>query len=168
MESEKTKIERSGFVFYLSFYEAAEALDPDEQLQLYRAIIRYGLFGEVPTADEYKKHIIAMFKLILPQIDANNKRYLNGKMGGEHGKKGGRPKKENPTETPKKPQENPTETPKEKDKEKDKEKEKEKDKDNADGVSDSASVGIGGTVGCPIPPGMTKEEYERRIKEARE
>lgn len=157
MENEKAKIERSSFIFYLSFYEAAEDLDPDEQFQLYRAIIRYGLFGEVPTADEYKKHIIAMFKLILPQIDANNKRYLNGKRGGRPSNK----PNGNQAETETKPNGNQAEP-----NVNDNDNDNENVNDNADGSP--ASVGLGGTVGCPIPPGMTKEEYERRIKEARE
>lgn len=140
MDNEKAKIERSSFVFYLSFYEAAEDLDPDEQFQLYRAIIRYGLFGEVPTADEYKKHIIAMFKLILPQIDANNKRYLNGKRGGRPSNK----PNGNQTETETKPNGNQTEP-------NDNVNVNDNDNvnDNADGSS--ASAGNKGTSGCPIP-----------------
>lgn len=49
----------------------------------------------------------AVWILIRPQLEANDKKYKasinNGKKGAEHGKKGGRPKKE----TPKKPMENP-------------------------------------------------------------
>ena len=156
MDNEKAKIERSSFVFYLSFYEAAEDLEPEEQFQLYRAIIRYGLFGEVPTADEYKKHIIAMFKLILPQIDANNKRYLNGKRGGRPSNKpnGNQPETETkPNGNQPKPNVN------------DNDNVNDNVNDNADGSS--ASAGIEGTLGCPIPAGMTQKEYEQRIREAR-
>jgi len=46
-----------------------------------------------------------MFSLIKPQLEANYKRFLNGKKGADFGKLGGRPK------TPKKPLDNPKLTP---------------------------------------------------------
>lgn len=107
---------RDGFIFYASFHEAISQLDDANQLELYKAVVTYGLTGEEPTLEGIAK---AMFTLIKPQLDANQKRY-------ENGKKGGRPK----TET--KPKENLTKTKVEpKEKEKEKEKVKENDKDNA-------------------------------------
>jgi hypothetical protein len=104
---------RDGFIFYASFYEAINELDDTTQLELYKAIVTYGLTGEEPMVKGLTK---AMFTLIKPQIDANQKRY-------ENGKKGGRPK----TET--KPKNNLDET-KAEPKEKEKEKVKDKDKEN--------------------------------------
>ena len=53
---------------------------PDEdQLKAYRAIIRYGLYGEEPNVDGVAG---AVYLLAKPQIDANNRRYENGKRGG--------------------------------------------------------------------------------------
>lgn len=75
---------RKGFVFYASFYESAKTLENTEKMKLYDAIIEYGLNQKEPALDGYLK---AMFELIRPQMDANFKRYLNGK-------KGGRPKQE--------------------------------------------------------------------------
>lgn len=102
-------------VFYRSFYEAIKRLPEDIQGKLYDAVFAYGLDGEEVELEGIED---AMFQLIKPQIDANNKRKEvgreNGKKGAEFGKLGGRPKKkplENPQETPKKPLENPQKPP---------------------------------------------------------
>ena len=114
-------MERDGFVFYRSFYEALECLDDKEAYECFKAIAIYALDGvEIETSGIVK----ALFLTIKPQIDANNHRYVNGC-------KGGRPAN-NQKITKGKPNENQTITkvePKEKDKEKDKEKENVKDKE---------------------------------------
>ena len=97
---------RDSFVFYESFYLAISELSAAQQSKIFQAICRYALYEEVP---ELKGASAAVFKLVKPQIDANNRRYENGKKGAEHGIKGGRPK--NPKETPKEPLKNPKETP---------------------------------------------------------
>ena len=106
-------MERESFVFYRSFYEGIKELPRDIQGEVLTAIMEYGLNGV--TTENQKQITKAMFALIKPQLDANNQRFENGKLGAEHGKKGGRPRKEkpqeNPTLTPKKPQENPNLTP---------------------------------------------------------
>lgn len=85
-------MERNSFCFYRSFYDAIKALPKKYQAQALDAVLTYGLDGIEPTdADGV---IQAIFALIRPQIDANNKRYTNGKKGAEYGKKGGRPKQE--------------------------------------------------------------------------
>ena len=117
---------REGFIFYQSFYESIKELPDNIQLEIYKAISEYALYGNESELSGVSK---AIFSLIKPQIDANNKRY-------ENGKKGGRPKKneneeeieKNQNETKIKPNKNQNETkvkPKEKDKDKDKDKEKE-------------------------------------------
>ena len=95
-------------IFYKSFYDAIQGLDTELQAEIYNAIFKYGLYGEL---DELSPIANTVFTLIKPQIDANNKRKENGKKGAEYGKLGGRPKKDNPKETPNKPQENSTQTP---------------------------------------------------------
>lgn len=97
---------RDSFVFYESFYLAISELSATQQGKIFQAICRYALYEEEP---ELKGASAAVFKLVKPQIDANNRRYENGKKGAEHGIKGGRPK--NPKETPNKPLTNPNETP---------------------------------------------------------
>ena len=127
---------RDSFVFYESFYLALSELSATQQGKIYTAICRYALYGEEP---ELKGASSAVFKLIKPQIDANNRRYENGKKGAEHGIKGGRPK--NPKETPKKPQDNPKETPNVNvnDNENDNENVNVHDNDNGTGVSSRSS-----------------------------
>lgn len=102
----------NSFIFYESFYDAINDLDDHDQLKVYRALCEYALMGTMP---ELTGPASGMFKLMKPQIDANNKRRANGKKGAEYGKLGGRPPKEkpqeNPKETPKEPQENGNPTP---------------------------------------------------------
>lgn len=75
---------RDSFIFYNSFLEALDELEPEVQLIVYQAIARYSLREEMPALEGTAK---AIFSLIKPQIDANNKRY-------EDGCKGGRPQKQ--------------------------------------------------------------------------
>lgn len=99
---------RDSFIFYRSFAEAIGSLSNRDRLRLFDALIAYALDDVEPDLSGAAR---GMFMLIRPQIDANNRRYENGKKGAEHGSKGGRPK--NPKETPNEPQENPKETPNE-------------------------------------------------------
>ena len=135
---------REGFVFYRSFADALKELPAEQCKEVLTAMCDYALDDKQPDISGV---CAALFALMKPQIDANNKRRENGKAGAEYGKMGGRPKKETPnseTETPKKPQENPnetpnseTETPKEKVKDKDKDiKRKENIKEKRNGHQD--------------------------------
>jgi hypothetical protein len=101
---------RNSFVFYHSFYEAINELDAESYKQVMNALCHYQFHGELPELTGIAK---AMFILIKPQLDANNRKRENGGKGGEFGYKGGRPKKplENPYETPRKPLANPKITP---------------------------------------------------------
>jgi hypothetical protein len=91
-------MQRDSFVFYASFYEAISSLPPELQGKCYDAIIGYAIEGKEPEDPE--PIVSAVFALVKPQIDANNKRYADGCKGAEHGKKGGRPKKEIEEKTP--------------------------------------------------------------------
>jgi hypothetical protein len=90
-------LDRDSFVFYRSFYEAIKKLKDRDKLAAYNAICNYALNGEDISEDG---SAAAVYCLIKPLIDANNKRY-------ENGKKGGRPAK---AETEKKPKRNQTKT----------------------------------------------------------
>ena len=70
---------RDSMIFYGSFYEAISCLPDAEQLALYRAIMEYGLKGKQP---ELSGAALGMFLLMKPQIEANNRRFENGKKGG--------------------------------------------------------------------------------------
>ncbi len=97
-------MKRESMVFYRSFMEATDSLEAEQYKKVIQMVLHYAMNGEMP---EEKGIEYSLFALMKPQIDANNRRYENGKKGAEFGKLGGRPKKE----TPKKPQENPIETP---------------------------------------------------------
>ena len=124
---------RDGFVFYRSFFESFEDLSKKDKLTLFDALCNYALNDIEP---ELSGTTAAIFKLLKPQVDANNRRY-------ENGKKGGRPKG-NQTETKTKPNDNQTITktePKEKDKDKDKGKVKDKDKVQPQALGSSGGGG---------------------------
>ena len=74
-----------GVVFLPSFHEAIKDLEDSDRLQMYDAIVRYGLYGEIIELGNIPK---AMFSLIKPNIDASQNRYRAAK---ENGSKGGRP-----------------------------------------------------------------------------
>jgi hypothetical protein len=108
---------RSGFIFYESYFEAIfgsddgdDDLSESDQIAILKAVVGFALKGVEPDLRGIKRRIFAIIK---PQIELNNRRFENGKKGAEHGRKGGRPRKirtqNNPTETPTKPQNNPIE-----------------------------------------------------------
>jgi len=106
-------MKRESFIFYRSFYEAICELPENNQLELYNAILLYSLEFKEPKLTGISRTI---WILIKPQIDANNKRYINGCKGSVHGNKGGRPlkiktPKQTPNKTPKKPLSNKPKTP---------------------------------------------------------
>ena len=103
-------MERESFVFYSSFLKAIRAIKKrDIQAELALAIIEYGITGETTECGEV---VSVAMELIKPQIEANNKKYINGMKGAEHGVKGGRPRKEKPQENPKVTPEKPLKNPK--------------------------------------------------------
>lgn len=113
--------EKNGFVFYRSFYEAISKVSSKEtKAEIFEAICELGLNDNVVDLDDSIGQII--MDLIKPQLQANNKKY-------EDGKKGGRPPKKTTGYEEEKTTGYENKKPKEKEKEKVKDKVKEKDKD---------------------------------------
>ena len=83
----KKKSDEGSFVFYRSFYDVINLI-PDEAVRskAYAALCEYGFFGIEPAedADVLVKMVFTQAK---PQIDANNKRRENGRIGGKAPKK---------------------------------------------------------------------------------
>lgn len=99
---------RDSFVFYKSFFDAASHLPDDQRLAVYDAICRYALNGEEPEGDGL---VMAIMSLVRPQLDANQKRYENGKKGGRPIQEETKPEpKQNQTITKAKPKHNQTKT----------------------------------------------------------
>lgn len=68
---------RDSFIFYRSFYEAIIELPKENQADSYNAIMRYALDQEEIELTGISK---AIFSLVKPQLDANYKKYENGKQ----------------------------------------------------------------------------------------
>lgn len=67
---------RDSMIFYRSFYEAVKELSKEQQGEIYNAIFSYGLDFTEPNLSGVSKTV---WTLIKPQIDANIRRYNNGK-----------------------------------------------------------------------------------------
>lgn len=68
---------RDSFIFYRSFYEAISELPKENQADTYNAIMKYALNQEEIELTGISK---AIFSLVKPQLDANYKKYENGKQ----------------------------------------------------------------------------------------
>lgn len=67
---------RDSAIMYRSFYESGQCLPEAERLKLYEAIFEYSFNGKVVELDGIAKPILM---LIMPLLEANMKRYENGK-----------------------------------------------------------------------------------------
>jgi len=67
---------RDSFIFYRSFYEAIKDLPPENKAKCYDAIFEFGFNHNLIELEGIDK---AIFTLIKPQLEANYKRYENGK-----------------------------------------------------------------------------------------
>ena len=104
---------RDSFVCYKSFYDAIKQLSDEDFARSMRVICEYALNGVEVDIQGVPS---VVFQLVKPQIDANNRKFLNGmrgkecgNLGKEYGKFGGRPKtpQETPQETPQSGEKNP-------------------------------------------------------------
>lgn len=104
---------RDSFVCYKSFYDAIKQLSDEDFARSMRVICEYALNGVEVDIQGVPS---VVFQLVKPQIDANNRKFLNGmrgkecgNLGKEYGKLGGRPKtpQESPQETPQSGGKNP-------------------------------------------------------------
>lgn len=97
---------RDSFVFFRSFFEAVEDLEPEDFKEVVTMIAKYALDREEPKCTGISK---AMFSLMKPIIDSNHQRWLNSKKGGRHKKTEAKPNA-NQNETETKPNRNQTQT----------------------------------------------------------
>lgn len=107
-------MERNGFVFFAEYYTALQALETltaEEQLAVYKAIVRKGLLDIDPDTEELPVAARAMWVFMSPKMEVYATRYDNGNRGG-------RPRKNAdaddagtaPAETEAKPKQNRNET----------------------------------------------------------
>jgi hypothetical protein len=116
-------MERESFICYKSFVEAGDDLPEADRLKYYDRVLRYAIYGVDKAVEWIAEN---MFKLVRPQLDANNKRYSDGCKGKEYGGRGWRPKKTPVGISKKTPVGIWSETPNVNEKENENEKEKEK------------------------------------------
>ena len=63
---------RDSVLFYRSFFDALRNIPDADRLRVYDAIMEYSMYDVEPNLDGTS---LAVFLLVKPQIDANNKRY---------------------------------------------------------------------------------------------
>ena len=73
MEALDKSNKRDSLVFYRSYFEAIETLSKRNKLSAYEAIIKYALNQEI--ANNLPSRVLAILKMAMPNIDANNKKY---------------------------------------------------------------------------------------------
>lgn len=72
---------RDSFIIYRSFIEAGQQIpSKKERLFFYESIFNFALFEKIPELHGISK---AMFTLVKPQLEANHRRFENGKKGGK-------------------------------------------------------------------------------------
>ena len=79
-------MDRKGFIFYESFWQAIKELPEENQLELYRAITEYSFTGKIKWKNGKKLEKFTWISqtiwiLIKPQLDANLAKYNNWKQG---------------------------------------------------------------------------------------
>ena len=77
---------RNQFTFYRSFYEAVVKLPKSRQLDMFFAIVRYGLDLQEPQGLNAQQE--GQFKLIRPILRTAWRKSMNGVAGGKNGKRG--------------------------------------------------------------------------------
>ncbi len=124
---------RESFVFYRSFYDAIKELPKENRLEVYEAIFELAL-NDIDVTEKLSPVSRAIFMMAKPPLEANIKRYENGKKGGRKPKDKGDTEnqteskaepKENQNQTKQKPKQNQTESKAEPYKDKDVDKDKE-------------------------------------------
>ena len=83
-------MKRDSVIIYRNLFEALQDVSDKSYKRIMNAILKYSMDGEELELTGVEK---AVFQLAKTQIDANNRKYENGKKGAEFGKLGGRPKK---------------------------------------------------------------------------
>lgn len=135
-------IERETSIFYKNHYETILRLPPEKQLIIFKAVFDYAFYGKITEFKEEDFACGIIFDLIKPQIDANNRKYQNGKLGG-------RPKN-NQNETKIKPKINQTKT-------------KTKPNENVNvNVNENNNIN-NNTSSCCIKEKKEKEKKERQL-----
>lgn len=70
------------FVFYRSFFEAFSLMETNDGVAYLKLLFDYALNGEWHDLDKYSPAVRIALLSARPQIDANNRKRINGRKGG--------------------------------------------------------------------------------------
>ncbi|MDE6837916.1 MAG: hypothetical protein K2P33_05925, partial [Acutalibacter sp.] len=73
-------MQRDGFLFYRSYFESIQQLEPEDRQLIYDAICQYALYGK---EIELSGAPAAILLLIKPTLDASRKKAESGRKGGQ-------------------------------------------------------------------------------------
>ena len=68
-------VKRDSFIFYKSFYDGIKELPEKDQILVLNCIMEYHFLGKEKSLSGIPS---AIWKLIRPQLDSNNSKYING------------------------------------------------------------------------------------------
>ena len=77
-----TQQTRKGFTFYRSYAEAIELLPVSMQLLAYKSVIAFALDAKEPDEELLPQRLRMLWKIILPNLEADRRRFSNGCKGG--------------------------------------------------------------------------------------
>jgi uncharacterized phage protein (TIGR02220 family) len=135
-------MERDGFLFYRSYYDAIKELPAEDKAAVYDAIMEFALYHHEVKVTGTAKVVMTLVK---PLLEANCKRYMNGKTPKVKAsvKQDGSKSEANAKQTPSKHEANTEQSaskPEGKDKDKEKDKEESKDKEETKEDKDSKDI----------------------------
>ena len=77
-------MKRKQFTFYLSFHETIENFQTkSEQLEAYKVLCDYALYGKAPELEGLKPSVLALFSMAQPVLDTARRRAKSLQKGGK-------------------------------------------------------------------------------------
>lgn len=88
-ENDQKKIQKDremkpvdSFVFYKSYFETAQYESAEDRLKFYEAVMKYALYGEVPSLESIGINAWKLFNMAREPLKSNNRKRVAGYKGG--------------------------------------------------------------------------------------